>query len=785
MLSQNLFIYDQQTGNPISHVFIFNDQKTVTALTDEIGMVSLNDFKQDDFINFQHPSYSKTRLSLLSLSKIRYKIGLNQKLVDLQEVVVSANKWEADIREVPNKIEVVTKKDIIFENPQTSADMLASGGQVYVQKSQLAGGSPMIRGFSANRILFIVDGVRMNNAIYRSGNLHNVLQADVNSIESAEVIFGPGTNIYGSDAMGGVIDLHTLTPDFGLEKSWGTEGSIMARISSADFEKTLHADFAFANNKWAIMASISYSDFDDLLMGNMHNDYTRRFDYVTQINGQDSMVSNNNPKKQLYSGYSQMSFITKIRQQFSQYVDWTFSFYFTQTNDVPRYDRLLQYGDNEVLKYAEWNYKPQNWLMNSLELNFTKRTKIYDHSSYTLAYQNVKEGRNDRKYQDNWLRKRNENVNIFSLNADYDKSFKWENFIFYGIEFVYNDVGSTGIKENILNGEIEDEYSRYPDGENNYLQTGAYMSYKKNYTDIPLTLQAGARFSYTYLKSTFSDSMAAKLSYDKIIYDAASITGSAGLTYRPGKWQIKINLSSGFRAPNLDDMAKIFDSEPGNVVVPNVDLKAENLYNIDAGIIYNSYNKFTVELTTFYSYLNNAMVRRDFQINGQDSITYDGEMSKVQAIVNAGYATIYGATFNFKVNILPTLIFNTTASYIKGTDDEGAALRHAPPFYGGTTLTYEQNALKLAINAAYNAEISFENLAPSERSKAYLYATDSNGNPYSPGWWTLNFKGSYTFSRAFLITFGIDNILNYRYRAYSSGITAPGRNFIIALRYSF
>ena len=784
LFTQTLFVFDQQTGNPISDVYIYNDQKTVTGLTNEVGLVNIDDFVGSQYINFQHSSYTPDRVSILTLKKQKYKIGISQKLIDLAEVVVSANKWELDIREVPNKIEVIKRREIIFENPQTSADMLAAGSQVYVQKSQLAGGSPMLRGFAANSILFVVDGIRMNNAIYRSGNLHNVLQADVNSIESAEVIFGPGTNIYGSDALGGVIDVHTLSPKLSSTSKWVTKGSAFARIASADFEKTVHIDLNSGNNKWAFLTSISYSDFDDLVMGNIQNDYAQRFNYLKEINRQDSMVANNDPNKQLYSGYDQLSFIFKIKQKFSKDIDWIYSFYITQTGDVPRYDRLLQYN-GDVLKYAEWYYKPQQWLMNSLELNFNKTNKAYDHLSLIFAFQNVKEGRNDRKYQDEWLRKRNESVNIFSVNADFDKALKWNNYLFYGIEFNYNNVVSKGIEENIYTGETDTVSSRYPDSTNKYLQGGAYLTYKKNYTNTPLSLQAGIRFSYVSLTSTFTKKTAQQYTYDNIHFGGGSLTGSLGMTYRPENWQIRFNLSSGFRAPNLDDMAKIFDSEPGNVVVPNEDLEAEYLYNIDLGFAYNFVGKISVELTTFFSYLNNAMVRRDYQVNGQDSIYYDGQLSKVQALVNVGNATIYGATFIFNAQLIEGLAFNTTLSYIKGIDSDGFPIRHAPPLYGTSGLTYERNKLKLTVSADYNAQITYENLAPSEQSKAYLYATDSNGNPYSPGWWTLNFAGSYAFNQSFLVTFGIDNMLNYRYRPYSSGITAPGRNFIVALRYSF
>lgn len=783
-LSQKLYVYNQQSGNPISDVVLFNTSHSNTAITDGVGIVDISNFTEEDEITFQHPSFTIISLNKEVIRKMKYKIALSEKLVNLDEVIVSASKWETKANEIPNKIEIIKRKDIIYNNPATSADLLASGNQVFVQKSQLGGGSPMIRGFAANKILFVVDGVRMNNAIYRSGNLQNVLQTDVNSVESAEVIFGPGTNIYGSDALGGVVDFHTLKPKFNDRKKLKTTGGALARISSADFERTVNANFNIANNKWAFMASISYSKFDDLRMGSMHNDYLLRPEYVDRIDGNDTIIQNSDPEIQRNSGYDQLSFMTKIGHKFSKNVDWEYGLYLTNTSAVPRYDRLLQYKDDN-LKYAVWNYEPQQWLLNRLNINLHNNASWYDNASITFAYQNVKEGRHDRKYKNDWLRKREEQVNIFSFNTDFDKTLKRGNFIYYGIELVYNDVISTGIEENIVTYETNNIASRYPDGGTGFFQAGAYLSYKKNFTKIPLTFLAGTRFSYVSLNSTFDDTSYFQLPYTNINLKNNALTGSLGLVFHPGEWQYNINVSSGFRAPNLDDVAKIFDSEPGNVVVPNENLKPEYLYNIDIGIIKKFDGIAKIELNGFYSYMVDAMVRGDFTLNGQDSIYYDGELSKVQAVVNAGSANIYGASLIFNIKVLHYLSLNTVFTAMKGEDDSGDALRHVPPLYGSTTLTYEKGKLRLSLGAVYNAEIDYENLATSERDKAYLYATDANGDPYSPGWWTLNFKGSYAFNDSFNTTFGVGNIMDYRYRPYSSGISAPGRNFNIAFRYNF
>lgn len=782
--AQNVFVYDQQSGNPIYNVTVTNSNASTTALTNNIGIVNISIFTDNELLIFNHPSYDTISFSKTEIKKLKFKVPLNEKLINLREVIVSASSWETKANEIPNEIEQISRKEIVFENPSTSADMLSMGNQVYVQKSQLGGGSPMLRGFAANRILLQIDGVRMNNAIYRSGNLQNVLQADVNSVKNTEIIFGPGTNIYGSDALGGVIDIHLLDANFNNDSDYKTTGNALTRISTADFERTVSANINIANNSWAWMANISYSKFDDLKMGSMHNSYNLRPEYVDVIDGHDSIIKNDDPEIQKFSGYNQLNIVTKLANKLSKDVDWSYNLYYSRTSEVPRYDRLLQYSDDQ-LKYAEWYYYPQQWLMNSVNINMKNGQSFYDNASFTLAYQNIQEGRCDRKYQSEWLRKREEQLNIFSLNADFDLTLSPNDFLYYGLEADYNNVESTGITNNIITQESKPTASRYPDGGTNYIQSGAYLTYKRNMPTIPVTFLGGVRFSYVYLDSKFNDTTYYDLPYTSIKINNGAITGNAGIVYHPNNLQLKLNISSGFRAPNLDDVAKIFDSEPGNVVVPNENLKPEYLYNADFSILTNIKDIAKIEFSAFYSYLYHAMVRRDFTLNGNDSIMYDGEMSKVQAIVNAGSANVYGVSILFRLKVINHLTLNGTATYIKGEDDDNEPLRHAPPIYGGTDITYDLNRFKLMMGVDFNGEVSYNNLAPSEKSKAYMYATNVNGDPYSPSWWTLNFNGSYAFNEKLIASIAIENILDYRYRAYSSGITASGRNFIVALRYSF
>ncbi len=783
-IAQKAIVFDLQTYKPIPNVLIFNKNHFQTALTNIFGNVNLSLFKKSDTLIIQHSSFFKKIITYKEIKKNHFKIGLNERFINLQEVMISANKWKTVKNEIANYIVTIPKKSIVLNMPPTTADMLSDNNQIFVQKSQLGGGSPIIRGFAANRILLIVDGVRLNNAIYRSGNLQNILQVDVNSIQNTEIIFGPGTNIYGSDALGGVIDVQMIKPVLNITPKWKTSGHTYIRAGTAAKERTFHTDINIANNRLGFLSSFSITHFDDLKMGTKGYPELEQLQYVTRIKGKDTIVKNTNPNIQKFSGYTQRNFLQKIRYNFDDKSQLNAGFYFSNTSPVSRYDRLIQISKGK-LKYAQWNYSPQSWMMANISLKKFKITRFWDKSLFNISYQLIKEGRNDRKYQSNWLRKRIEKVNVLSFTADFNKKLNHNKWLFYGILINFNNISSSGIKQNIITGELKSTSSRYPDGSSQAFQSGAYISIKKIFENIPLTFIGGIRLSQASLISNFIDTSYYHLPFNKIKLNNNAITGSVGINYHPGTYNIRANFSSGFRAPNLDDVAKIFDSEPGNVVVPNKNLKPEYIYNLGVGIQKNFKKWAEFEINIFYSYLNNAMVRRNFNLNGQDSIYYDGTLSRVQAVVNTGWATIYGFSADIDIQPVPYFGLKGHLTFTKGSDDSGNSLRHIPPIFGATDFYFEKDKLRLLINIEFNGEVSYNQLAPSERNKSYLYVLNKSGLPYSPSWRTYNFKGTYALSNKFLLSFAIENITDYRYRPYSSGISAPGRNFAAGLRYRF
>ncbi|WP_394352410.1 TonB-dependent receptor [Pelagihabitans pacificus] len=779
---------DADTEEPISNVAIYNFDKSKTALSDLDGKCDLSVFARSERITFKHIGYQIRKTTPGQINRQGGRVYMVMKAQQLDEVVMSVSKWEQQKKDVPQKIASIDSREIAFNNPQTSADLLQSSGKVFVQKSQLGGGSPMIRGFSTNRLLLSVDGVRMNNAIFRGGNLQNVISIDPYTVRNTEVIFGPGSVIYGSDAMGGVMNFYTKKPQFSTIDSLEVSGNANYRFSSANDENTGHLDLNIGNKKWASLTSVTYNGFGDLMMGEHGPDSYLRNNYVVRLNGEDRLVSNSDPRKQLPTGYDQINLMQKIT--FKPNSDWLFKFntHYSETSDYSRYDRLIRPdAEGDGLRSAEWFYGPQKWLLSNLQIEKKGKGKFYDGLRVTTAYQFFEESRNNRSFNDLDLFTTKESVNALSMNIDFENKKIGDLKLYYGTEYVLNKIGSEGSKRNIETNLVSSAASRYPDGSTwqtlaGYV-TGEYKA-KPN-----LTLLSGVRYSHVWIDAVF-DKTFYPFPFDNANLNNGALTGSLGMSWFPWvNWQITWNGSTGFRAPNIDDVGKIFDSEPGSVVVPNPDLEPEYAYTTELGLQKNFKDRVVVKGATFYTYLVDALVRRDFLFNGQSQIEYNGELSNVQAIQNAAKAYVYGFEFGLDAFLTDNLSLAANLTLTEGVEEEDNGTdspgRHVAPTFGDFHIMWKNQRLKADLFVNYNGEIPFEDLALSERNKEFIYAVDTNGNPYSPSWYTLNFRSQYNVSNTLRATLSLENITNQRYRTYSSGITAPGSNLIVGLGYSF
>ena len=784
--AQTITVTDAETRQPLEHVSIICKSTPAIIFTDENGKARIAQFSGCDSIIIQQFGYQKQVYSLRTLTELNYNVSLSSSGTSLDEVVVSAVRWEQEKRDVSHRITGIKPRDIYLHNPQTAADMLQNTGEVYVQKSQLGGGSPMIRGFAANRVLIVVDGIRMNNAIFRSGNLQNVINVDPFILSGAEVIFGPGSVMYGSDAIGGVMNFRTLEPQLSSGADALINGSGSLRYSSANQEKTAHAHFSLGYKKWAFVSSVTRSDFDDLRMGKNGPSAYKRPEYVSQIDGRDTVLQNSDPLVQKPTGYSQLNLMQKIRFWPNYKWDIVYSVLYSTTSNFSRYDRLSEYRDNK-LRFAEWYYGPQKWLLNSLQVNHNDSTKLYDALRLTLAWQQFEESRHDRRFNSTNRTSQIDKVNAHTANLDASKTITKKQHLYYGAEAVFNKVNSEGRVLDIQTNAQIPAASRYPDN-STYSSLAAYTSYLIR-MGKRTTLQAGIRYSHTFIEADF-DTTFLPLPFQSASLSTGALNGNIGITYRPTeKWQLNAQIATGFRAPNIDDIGKIFESAPGALVVPNPNLKPEYARSLEASIIRVFGRNLKAEITGYYTYLDNALIRRDYQLNGQDSVLFAGELSQVQAIQNSAYGYIYGLQTSLQIKLPHGFGFSANYNYQRGKEEDEAgnvsSLRHAAPAFGLLRITWNHKKLTAEINAQLNGEISNSRLALSEQDKPQIYAPDTNGLPYSPAWQTFNFKSVYRLTDYLEVSAGVENITDQRYRTYSSGITAPGRNLVVSARAMF
>jgi hemoglobin/transferrin/lactoferrin receptor protein len=798
--SQEIYVFDEVTMEPISGALLYeelNGGVKKGTMSDINGAVSLSAFENAKFITISHISYLNRTLEF---SNITGNIMLQPDLNNLDEIVISASKFSQNLKEISQRVIFISSEDVVLSNPQTSADLLSSSGNVYIQKSQLGGGSPMIRGFSTNRLTLSVDGVRLNNAIFRGGNIQNVISIDPFNIQNTEIVLGSSSVIYGSDAIGGAMNFQTKRPVFSESESIFFKLNSISRNSSANKEKTAHIDFNMGFENFASLTSISFSDFNDLKMGaNGPSDYLRP-DYVQQVDGQDVIFSNSEPRVQKHTGYSQFNFMQKFLLK-TEKIEYDLGIHYSSTSNIPRYDRLIRYNnDTNELHYGEWYYGPQKWLLiNSRVTKESFKSPIYDKLILTTAYQKFDESRFSRKINSSDKKQFKEQVNIFSLNLDFEKPYDKKSYFSYGLEYLNNKVNSAAYINNISNGSFSSIATRYPD-DSTWESLASYLTYKYK-SSKDLIFHSGLRYSHIIINADLSaNNLFHNFPFSNANLNTGALTGALGLSWvQNDTFQWKVNLTTAFRAPNIDDIGKIFDSAPGIVVVPNPDLKPEKSFGAELGSLVSVNSKINFDFAVYYTHLYNSMIRSPFSmtVDSDDpsgssiinQINYHGELSDIYAIQNTSKSWLYGFETGLKINLSDNFDFKTQYNYLNGEqrDMDGAAnfpVRHVSPHFGNIHFIYSKNKTKVDLFFNYNSKLSFSQLSNSERDKPYLYATDENGNPYSPSWHTLNLRTLYELGKNFQFTASIENISNKLYRPYSSGISAPGINFIFSVNYS-
>ena len=784
--AQQVTVYDKTTLQPLPGVLVSSVPAGTTFQTDVQGKADVSTLREQDYpVRVSYIGYQKQTLTATQLQANAFEVYLTQQSHDLDEVVVSAGRFSSLQKLVPQKVEVLSRRELEFISQPTTADVLQQTGKVLVQKSQLGGGSPVIRGFEANKVLLVVDGVRMNNAIYRGGHLQNVITLDNSMLERAEVVFGPSSVIYGSDALGGVLHFHTKQPELAIGKKKHVSGSAFTRYATASDEKTLHAQLNYGRQKWGSLTSLTVSDIGHLRQGKnrkaAYGDLGIRSFYAARIAGRDTMLTNPNPNIQRPAGYTQFDVLQKVLYKPSDNISHTLNLQLSTSTDVPRYDRLSEMTGKK-LTHAEWYYGPQERFMAAYSLALANKTTLYDEAKLITAYQRLEESRHTRRFGNNNRSHQIEQVQVYSLNTDLSKSIK-QHRLQYGLEAMYNDVNSEAYRENIVTGEIKPRSTRYPDGGSSMHSVAAYLTHTWDINSW-LILNQGLRYSYVGLDATFKDKSFFPFLADEIKQRNSALSGNAGIVMLPGQgWRFTVLGSTGFRAPNVDDLSKVFDSTPGNVIVPNPNLKPEYTYNLEASASKNIQERLHLELVGYYTWYRDAITTQPALFNGQDSIIYNGQRSMVTTNVNAGKAYLYGYSASLKADVTKALSLSSSLNYTYGRIQQSEGnipLDHVPPLFGRTSINLQAKRLRAEFFALYHGAKKLKDYNPSGEDNI-KYATPQG----MPSWYTLNLRTSYQLMSRLQLQASLENITDRYYRVFASGISAPGRNLIITLRGSF
>ena len=730
--------------------------------------------------------------SIITLISIVYTLNIFAQTQDsvqnLKAVEISALRVANTAREVSSST-TLTRDFIKLTNPQSSAHLLENSGEVLVQRSQGGGGSPIMRGFEANKVLLVVDGVRMNNAIFRGGHLQNVITIDPNMLEKVDVLFGANSLMYGSDALGGVLYFHTQKPKLYDDNKFHIQLGVMARYSTANKEFARNVKVNIAKGKFSSLTSFSYSDVSDLTAGSKRGsdypEFGKRNFYVERINNKDSIVKNANPNLQVGTAYTQYDVLQKLLFAQNQYTTHQINFQLSNSSDIPRYDRLTEANAKGIPAQAEWYYGPQERTQVSYHFDNTRKTAFSDKIQIVAAYQDIQESRNTRGFNRDNRTERIEAVAVLSLNADIAKTFD-KHEVQYGIEATHNDVVSTARAVNVKTGAITGASTRYPDGGSQMLTAAVYATDRFK-IDENTSIFAGIRYNFTSLNATFTDKTFFPFPFNDLQQKHNAVVGNIGVQHKTADgFSAALTFSSAYRAPNVDDVAKVFESSAGRLIVPNTDLKAEKTYNLELVLSQKIGEKSAIQITPFFTRYYDALSLAAAKYDGKDTILYSGKKSTIFTTVNLAKANIFGVSLSTKFPIVPNLSLSANYTFTQGRVIDGerqTPLDHIPPIFGRVSVDYAKNKVRASVYTLFNRAKEASDYRLGTEDNEQYSADPTNG--FMPAWYTVNLRASYDILKTLTLQVGLENILDTHYRVFASGVSNAGRNFSVTLRSDF
>lgn len=755
--AQEILVIDAITKLPIEGVSIVSKLQKSGTISNKKGKLNISTFGSKDTLSIQHLAYQTIQETKSSIKKKTIQLYLKTNALENVEIL------ESRVQSFKTALTHLKATSLTILNTQSAqtADLLEKTMGISIQNSQNGGGSPNLRGMEANRLLIIVDGIPLNNTIFRSGHLQNTSTINPAFLKSAEVLFGPASVAYGNGAMGGAILFNTKPP----KNKNSTEFIQQYESSSNAVFTSIVANYELQNS--ANISGFSLKSYGDLKMGN-----NRKHGFVNW--GKEAIITKENIQKE--TAYQQADFFHKTLFKINKNNFLLFNSQYSTSSNINRFDQLNNIKEGRQ-EYKYWYYGPQKRFFQSIRLKNYFKSFLADEAVFTIAYQNIEESRHKQKNGDDLMNNRTEYLQVFDFKSDFLKQINSVKFN-YGFDSRFQKLNSEASLSNENN--LFYNTSRYPEGGTAVFNNAIYSQVNLQCTKNILLL-AGSRYSINSLAASFQDTVTISLPFYEINVHNRSLSNSFQMLYKLNN-ELTFNgaISNGFRNPNTDDIGKIFSKNNISVIVPNNQLSAEKSLNIEIGLQLKIKNLINLQIQVFQTQITDAIERREATLNGLDSIVYDGEMMKVMMNTNIGIATIKGFNFAYQLNINDHFSHNTIINFIGGKAADNLPLAHMPPTNINSSVKYNYKQQSIELSTHYNGLKKIEDY--DLEGVDNLEEATIIGNP---SWCTLNLKYQTTIDENLTFIAGIHNIMDIHYKTFGSGISASGRNFSLTLQSKF
>ena len=653
---------------------------------------------------------------------------------EIEEVLVTATRRVTSREEVSSGLTLVGREQV--QSNKLVTDALASNVGVYLQQTTPGQGAAIIRGLKGSSILHLVDGMRLNNAIFRSAPTQYFSLVPVSAVERVEVLRGTPTSLYGNDAVGGVVQLVTRVPRFESSET-EVRGEAFASFDTAELGKTARATVDFGNRAFASSFSAEY------------------FKTGNRRTGSGERIGP--------SGYDSKAARLLLSATPAEDRSWLFDVQYLEQPETPRVDELVPgFGQTEP---------------SSSEFLFAPNRRVFVHGKYTradglagldwntdVAWQRVDDDRVTREFEASEQRRESNRSDLYGLTLSGARTTDAGSWI-VGVEYYHDRVSSDRVELDLLSGVQQQVQSRFPDG-SKVRQAAIYGNIQHQLSGRH-NLSAGVRVSNDDV------SLPATALSSAADIDSTDVSGDIGWIFDAGAhWHLVANLGRGFRAPNVFDLGTL-GNRPGNRFnIPNTMLDSERVTQADIGARYRSDRvKFDFMIYT---------LRYDDRITsvGTGDVTSDGR--DVVQSVNAAESSIRGVEAGIEVRVGEDINAHAVLNYTWGEqqvsgDDEEPADR-VPPLNGRISVVYDAGG-----NCRMESWVRF---ASDQDRLSARDVRDVRIDPQgSPGWVSIGTSVQREYARDWLLSVSLDNLLDKRYRDHGSGIDAPGRNLTFSVRH--